>query len=171
MFNIEDREHASFIYVASFAFPLVGNSARRIEQHKKPCHKWAAGNCTWGERCHFAHGELGVARSEGQKQSFTPGTCFMLQKAGVCQYGDSCKWSHDLGPRAHGRGSVGKARPSGPGIPWNTYAPPPPTSFSPAVPPGRNSQDHVISRPPALAGGGTIMSGPKKSRWGPTSGI
>jgi hypothetical protein len=62
----------------------------------RPCNAFAAGNCTFGDRCRYSHNGEPPALNQQGSGPFIPQRkpCFSFQK-GQCTLGDSCTYSHD----------------------------------------------------------------------------
>jgi len=62
----------------------------------RPCNAFAAGSCTFGDRCRFSHNGEPPACNQQGGGAFIPQRkpCFNFQK-GQCMLGDSCTYSHD----------------------------------------------------------------------------
>lgn len=59
--------------------------------NKQPCEHYAAGKCTFGDKCRFAH--------VGAIPQATP-VCGQFKKTGTCKFGEKCKYSHAPAPPA-----------------------------------------------------------------------
>jgi len=67
--------------------------ARRYEDKQRPCFKFSAGTCRFGEDCKFSH-EEGLDPELSKPQGYRGCRDFVK---GECRRGDSCRFSHSLG--------------------------------------------------------------------------
>lgn len=53
-----------------------------------------AGDCKFGDKCRFAHGEDDARPATEAPARRAPGLCFNFRDTGNCEYGDECRFSH-----------------------------------------------------------------------------
>jgi len=100
--NIERREEERKAKAAEVA--ATGGLKRKREGEEsgrpsKPCRKFAAGKCTFGDKCRFSHDPEDASQS---KQTKRPCRNFAN---GKCKFGNKCKFGHGDGNKPGAKGT------------------------------------------------------------------